>query len=746
LTITKEGITKYDATISSLVNWTSSGLLKLPEIQRRYVWNATKVRDYLDSLYRGYPTGTILVWGPPEEIETKDLSVIETDIHNFPSAKLLLLDGQQRITSLTALITGMPLNVRGKKKPLDILFNLEHLEGSPNEVIEIDEKTDYNGLDDDYDDDEEDEGENNGYISKKNLLEDINKMTFVVRGSLRLEKNPFWVSVTDIFQKTDKEILKPLGISSEDARWDQFSNRLKKVRQITDYYYMVQSIPKNFSYQEVTQIFVRVNSKGVKLRGHDLAVAQVSSKWKGFVDIIETFAKEFVGEDDYLIDSGIIVRALVAFATKQCKFDRVSKISLVKLKNSFEICKKGLRYSINFVLNNASVGTLQNISSPYLLVPIAVYSILKEHKITKEEERKLLKWFYIAHMRGHYAWGGSEGLLDQDLSSLFKTKNLDNLLKILKAHIKEFSVEVGDITYKNTQSPFFTLLYFALMTTNIKDWETGLVISNKVFGRYNLKQYDHIFPRSILLKQNYDRKEINEMANIAFLTSITNTRKGNKIPVDYFENQVIPKRGIDALKSQLIPVDKSLWEVKNFRYFLEYRRKAIVDFINNFLKNLDDEIDYSSTDKSLIEIENETPYGMLKNLETKLRTLIETKLSSNNREWWTQRVPQDVKENAELKKQKNEKIWPWYTGNVEPIITYLDFNDYLKIIRKNDNWKEVFKNIFVDEEWISTKFKELSPIRNKIAHSRELEKNEIDRLKFNVIDLLSCIKRTTPKN
>lgn len=725
------GISIINANISDLVSWASSGDLRLPEIQRRYIWTATRVRDYIDSLYRGYPTGTILLWDVTnEEIETKNLSLSNQDSPKFISVKRLLLDGQQRITSLTALIMGKPLYVRNKQKPLDILFNLDHPEGPPIEVLEVDEKYDSeNDL-------------NNEELSQLNISEELEKMTFVVRGSSTLEGNPKWISVMDIFQKKDTEILKSIGISSENEKWDKYSERIQKVRNIKNYSYQIQALPSDMSYQEVTQVFVRVNSKGMKLRGHDLAVAQISAKWKGFVNIIENFAEEFKGEDDYLIDTGIIVRGLVVFTTKQCKFDKISRVPLKTLKESFERCKKGLRYAINFVSNNASVGTLDNISSPYLLIPIAVYSILKDQKISKEEEKKLLKWFYNAHMKGHYAWGSSESLLDVDLGSLFKYHSLDKLLEILKKHVKAFTIEVSDITYKNKGSPFFTMFYFALTQTNIKDWETGLIISNKNVGKYQLNQHDHIFPKSMLKKENYDSKEINEIANIAFLTNIANSRKGKRSPTDYFNNEVIPKWGKAALESQLIPLDPSLWELKNYKFFLEYRRKAIVEFINNFMKRFEiEEENKNQLEKFIPKIQDDTPYGMLKNLENNLRLVIENELSSKSNNWWMGRIPNDVRENAEIKKQKNEKTWPWYTGKSDSLTTYLDFNDYLKIIRRGDNWKEIFKNIFIDEEWISAKFKELSPIRNSIAHNRELNKQDIDRLKINATDIISCINR-----
>jgi len=373
---------KIDVVVSDLVDWTSSGDLRLPEIQRRYVWTAIRVRDFFDSLYRQYPSGTILVWDTAQDIETKDLAVSPNTSPKHTS-KRILLDGQQRITSLTAVIKGKPIQVRYRQRPIQILFNLEHPEGPPAEVIEVEESAN---------DDSEDEYEIQS-SNRSGIQEELSKLTFIVAGSSALKNNPLWIPVSDIFLKSDKEILKPLGISSDDDRWDRYSRRLQRVRDINKYPYVMQVLPPEMSYQEVTQIFVRVNSKGMKLRGHDLAVAQISARWKGFVDVIEKFADEFTGEDDYLIDTGIVVRTLVVFATNQCRFDRIARVPLEKLKESFEKTKKGLRYAIQFILNNALVGTLDNISSPYLLVPIAVYSILQDQRISRDEDKLLLKWF-----------------------------------------------------------------------------------------------------------------------------------------------------------------------------------------------------------------------------------------------------------------------------------------------------------------------------------------------------------------
>src|SRR5436305_13922207 len=100
---------KIDTTVGKLVDMIKDGDLRPPEMQRRYVWPATRVRDLLDSLYRGYPSGTILVWETEQEMPTRDLAV-EQKVSPFHGHKLLL-DGQQRLTSLTAVIAGEPVSV-----------------------------------------------------------------------------------------------------------------------------------------------------------------------------------------------------------------------------------------------------------------------------------------------------------------------------------------------------------------------------------------------------------------------------------------------------------------------------------------------------------------------------------------------------------------------------------------------------------------------------------------------------------
>jgi hypothetical protein len=578
---------KTDIKISELVDKVSRAELLLPEMQRKYVWPGTRVRDLLDSLYRNYPTGTILTWETDEDIQTRELAVQSTRTP-ATSSKLLLLDGQQRITSLAAILSGEPVSVRNRRRPIDILFNLDHPDSLTEvlEVIESDTLEDREDIDDEEDADDDNVGEEDAELAVSDIRDiqlELRNRTFVV-SSQALRNDPRWVPVSDIFKKSDRDILKPLGINSDDEKWDKYADRLSKIRKIADYQYVMQVLQKDMSYEEVTEIFVRVNSLGIKLRGSDLALAQITSKWIGFMKVIEDFAKEIKNNEDYIIESGLPVRTLVVFATKQSRFKTVGKIPLESMKKSWILAKDGLRFATNFVISNLGITNLSHLSSPFLLIPIAVYSVLKNGKLTPDEEKNISKWFFLAHMRGHYSMGSSESILEADLSILFKKKSLEDLIGQLQQHVKKFTVDSGDLSGKGIRSPFFSMLYFVLEKAGAKDWFSGLKLSDRHAGKAHKLQYHHIFPKSLLKDARYERREINEIANMAFIGGKTNRHITNKEPKVYFEKEVIAKRGEDALTSQLIPLDKSLWEISNYNGFLLYRRQAVADAINNFMK------------------------------------------------------------------------------------------------------------------------------------------------------------------
>jgi uncharacterized protein with ParB-like and HNH nuclease domain len=109
---------KAEATVEELVGIIERGELLLPEMQRQYVWQSTRVRDLLDSLYRGYPSGAILLWETDEVVPLRGFAI--TQQQNPYQSTRLLLDGQQRLTSLAAVIRGEPVTVRGRQRPIEL--------------------------------------------------------------------------------------------------------------------------------------------------------------------------------------------------------------------------------------------------------------------------------------------------------------------------------------------------------------------------------------------------------------------------------------------------------------------------------------------------------------------------------------------------------------------------------------------------------------------------------------------------
>lgn len=566
---------KTDIPVRELVAMIKSGELRLPEMQRRYVWRSTRVRDLLDSLYRGYPSGSILVWETDKEHPTQEMSVVQ---NKSPFAgHILLLDGQQRLTSLASIINGEPLIVRGRRRPIDILFNLDH----PEHLIDFSE-VDSDSISLSSDEEEVEELDEEG--EDMNLIERLRQMTFVVASnSLAQQRN--WISVSKVFKtQSDSEILIAAGVASfEDPRYEKYSSRIKKLRSILDYTYSMNVLPKDLSYEEVAEIFVRVNSLGVKLRGSDLALAQITARWQKSLSLLQDFQEEC--EEYWMtLDLGLLVKSMVVFATDQSKFNKVYSISVPNLKSGWEKAKEGLRFAINFLRLNAGIEDESLLSSPFFFIVIAYFGILKNEKLKPEEERLLKYWLYVASAKGRYSRGSSESILDADLKILKTGGSPQDLIKALEQQFGRLTFNVADFTGRGISSPLFPLMFLALKSNDARDWYSGLPISLNTIGKNHSLQYHHIFPKS-LLKGKFEKSESNEIANMAFIAGKTNRSISNKLPKDYLP-EIISVRGENALLNQSVPVETSLFELDNFGLFLERRRQMLTDLVNGFVESI----------------------------------------------------------------------------------------------------------------------------------------------------------------
>lgn len=561
---------KAEASVEELVGMIERGELQLPEMQRRYVWRSTRVRDLLDSLYRGYPSGAILLWETDESVPLQEFA-IEQQTNPYKSTRLLL-DGQQRLTSLSAVIRGEQVSVRGRKRPIELLFNLEH----PDQlavITEVDEEGE-DEADDQLISDETDSSEDE-------LQRRFDQMTFVV-GTRKLEQLPQWVKVTEVFKSdNDAPFLKRAGVSGfEDPRYEKYSTRLARLRGIRKYVYRMDVLERKLSYEEVTEIFVRVNSLGAKLRSSDLALAQITAKWRGSLKIFQAFQSQ-CSKAGFDLDLGLHLKNLIAFATGQSRFLTVGGLSIEVLQRAWKDSVPGMEFALNFLRSNVGIDSPALLSSPFLLVTLGYYGHKRNYHIAPEEAQRLRYWALAANAKGRYSRGSSETLLDQDLAMLRGSGGANQLIDRLRQQVGRLDVEPEELEGRNQRSALFKTMFLAFQAGGAKDWRSNLAIALDHSGSNHRLQFHHIFPKAVL-KSSYTQREADDIANLAFIGGKTNRQISDKPPAQYFPS-IIEKSGCAPFNAQCIPTESTLLSPECYNDFLTERRKRVARRINEFL-------------------------------------------------------------------------------------------------------------------------------------------------------------------
>lgn len=603
--------------IDTLVKMYLDKELLLPEMQRKYVWKAKQVRDLLDSIYRDYPSGSILIWDTKNIPELKSHPLKDTSERPIRSP-MLLLDGQQRITSLATILSGIPIRVReGRKvseKNVEIMFNIDHPDEFENG--DVDEMFDVGDAVEAKWDGEEDDEYNGDFFpgtikeisGRKFLIEfydgdecwtdevrELNSKAkrdffFQVKNK-GIENNPNWISVTKLFMEGVASILKDRRIGHDHPKYDLIFARLNKLQNIrTTYYYPIQVV-RDKSYREVTEIFVRVNDSGTALRASDLALAQLTSVWPGSMKLLEEFIQE-CAEQQFFFDENFLVRCLVCIGTGQAKFDQMASMKQAQLSETWRLVKRGIEDTITFLKGNTHVDTSHALPSPILMIPLIAYSSTNSLADTPEKKRGFIRWLYSAALWSRYS-GSMETRLSQDLAALKKDRPWSALFDGVAQLVgPNRTLAPSDIRGKGVNSPIFSLMYLLARSKGAIDFETGHAVAFSNMGRVNKIEADHLFPQSKLKKHFKDKPEderkkiINELANMAFLTKKGNIIKTNDDPAEYFPKVISKHVGVDVLERQQVPTDKNLWSYERYDSFLDSRASLIADGINQMIESL----------------------------------------------------------------------------------------------------------------------------------------------------------------
>lgn len=554
--------------ISTLVEAVDKRKIALPEMQRRYVWRSTQVRDLFDSLYRGYPIGSVLIWErPSNQIEGRVLDVGDSAGMRSDSTDELLLDGQQRLTSLTAILKDKQLLVRGRKKSIDILFNVLHPDSSEDglESGDVD--------DDDVDIDVENDNEVLNFETK----------AFVVETNKALNR-PNWISLRRVFREDAisvwMSVVSGMGIDMCSPEAKRISDRIIKLQKIADIEIPIVKLDSTMDYHTVTDVFCRVNSAGSRLKGSDLALAQITSRWPKSLARFEAYQRKYSTDGRALFDLGFVVRALVVFATGQCKFQAISSIPIAKLESGWNDMVEALDMAISVIMTWGVV-SLSLISAPSLVITLAY--ILKKRKetgnLTAKDIDNLRYWFLVASICGHYSQGSTETIMDQDLAAIRNGKPISDLVSFFKKQGWNGFISEDDIRGKFQSSAYFGLMYLVMQEGGAKDWTLHTQISLASVGSALKVQFHHIWPQAKLKAfGGYDAVEINEIANLAFIGGHTNRRIS---AADM--NEYLPTISPEYRVAQCVPLDEELYPIERYRDFISARRKLIVFTLNEYL-------------------------------------------------------------------------------------------------------------------------------------------------------------------
>lgn len=590
--------------VETLLSWIKSGEIAIPEIQRPFVWNNSKVRDLLDSLYKGYPVGYIITWRNPD-VRLKD--------GTLSKGKRVLIDGQQRITALTAAIVGQEiLNKDYKHTKIRIAYNPLAEAGQP--VFEV--------------------------------------------ANSAIERNPIWI--------TDVSPILNGAISLRDARRnymatnpqvdeDEVEEKINALQSIKNRQIGIIELNDDLDIDTVTEIFIRINQKGVVLSNADFVMSKIAAdqKYGGnilrkmidyfchllndkeFLNSIKTNDVEFSQSSNYRLMKWIankpdnlycpdyidVLRTAYTYAFKRGKFsDLVALLSgrdFEKRTNTEEIAEKSYRmlhdglqaffdqtHYQRFLMVVKSAGFIHKKllnSQNSLNMAYAIYLHLSGLKISEHQiQQWVKKWLVMSILTGRYS-GSAETAFERDIRQISE-KGIEACLEQIElAELNEGFWEHGLVSQLDSSSSTNNA-YLCYLAAQCKNQECAFLSDSVKISHLLEHRGDehHLFPKAYLSAAGYKKSEYNQVANYVFTEQQSNIRLSDKAPDEYFKlikedietgnKHYTSLASLDALQKNLtencIPENYQDFNSDSYPKFLSDRRKLMAEKIHSFYDNL----------------------------------------------------------------------------------------------------------------------------------------------------------------
>ena len=586
--------------IQTLLTWIESGEIAIPEIQRPFVWNATKVRDLIDSLYAGYPVGYLIAWRNPS-VKLKDGTTSK--------GKRILIDGQQRVTALMAALLGHHIvNKDYKRVRIKIAFNP---------------------------------------IAQK----------FEVSNPA-IQKNKAWIPdistiVSPQFQMF--EFVKKYGDDNPSIGENEIFKAIELLRGIVNNQIGLIELNSDLDIETVTEIFIRINSQGAVLSQADFAMSKIAANetYGGnelrksidyfchlavapeFYRQIEGIDKEFIttdyfrtmswlkDENDDLYDPSYTDMLRVAFTTGFKRGRLQDLVALLSGRNfetrefeesiseaSFVQLKEGIMRFMNetgfkrFLMIMRSAGFIDKSmirSQNALNFAYIVYLTLRDQKMEATKiESFVRRWYVMSVLTGRYS-SSPESAFDYDIKRIDSMGMKEHLNNIEQADLSDAFWDAG--LPQQLNSPVASNPYFKVyLASQVHSSDKGFLSKDITVAALIAHRGDvhHIFPRNYLKKHGLTRGRYNQIANYVMMQSEINIAVGDKEPAVYFSELMEqcrtgePKYGGITDKEALmknfamhcIPDGMESMTIDDYDDFLQERRRLMARKMRDYYYKL----------------------------------------------------------------------------------------------------------------------------------------------------------------
>ena len=578
-----------------LITKVDSGFLGLPDLQRPFVWSDAKVRDLLDSMMRGYPIGYLMIWECPVQENNRTIGI---NAHGYASPREVIIDGQQRLTSLYAIMKGQKV-INAQFKPKEIVISYNPVQNK----FEVANSTTKNSVE---------------------WIPNISSL-FTSQSSRRY--------INDFIDRLQKQ-RKSNGVELSPSEEDTISNRIDTLIGFKDYTLPVFSIKADADEEAVAEIFVRVNSGGTPLKQNDFILTLLSLYWDDGRKKIENFSKaSLTAPSDAnatsfnsitAVNPQDVVRVVMAYAFDRARlkygykllrgaqFDKKGAVDISLREERFDTLKAKLPDVLNVhswheflkcIMNAGYLSRDLILSGNAIFYTYALYLIAKHRFNAGYNENMHITslWFFYASLTSEYA-GSFESTVENHLNSIKLLTNFKEYKEFILSRVTaRLTNDYFDITLlgadglavssgrgNNAWNAYVASLN--VLNAKILFSKSNLLVSTLFTpgtdgNRKSLEKH-HIFPKAYLKAQGVADNKINQMANYAFIDWKDNMDILDDAPAKYYPIICQGKSSEDIASMEEENALPHGWENMPYDDFLVQRRKLMAAKIKQAYEKL----------------------------------------------------------------------------------------------------------------------------------------------------------------